>query len=217
MYCEYIAIFARGHRRRYRISSTSFRKHYLAKYAITATTNRSDNQMAPKPKINADHFSISGASDALQRTRRTITRALWGTNPDSVDHGVAKWAMRTIIDCVNRRTQAPILNNNTRGAQSDLAIEAEEAFAEFDFAMDALIKLKTVEERRAAGRKMGKDGLLANVCSTMLARDLADGLDDEHAHLRSENVWRLCLQGFKLHCEWTGLEAWPIFNAEEDA
>jgi hypothetical protein len=176
--------------------------------------NRKANQMAPTSKTNFDHFSVSGASEALQRSRRTITRALRGVKPDSIDKGgVAKWALRTIVDCVNRKTQAPILNANSRGDQSQLALEAEEAFKEFDVAMDALMKLKTVEERRAAGRWMGKENLLANVCSTMLERDLADGLDDEHAHLRSQNVYMLCMQGFKLHCEWTGLEAWPIFNA----
>jgi hypothetical protein len=173
--------------------------------------------MAPKPKTNTDHFSISGAADALQRTRRTITRALRGTKPDSVDHGVAKWAMRTIVDSVNRKTQAPILNANSRGDQSELADEAETAFKAFDDAMAALIKLKTVEQRRAAGREIGKQNLLANVCSTMLERDLADGLDDEHAHLRSQNVYMLCMQGFKLHCEWTGLQAWPIFNGGDGA
>jgi hypothetical protein len=173
--------------------------------------------MAPTSKTNFDHFSISGASEVLQRSRRTITRALRGVKPDSIDKGgVAKWALRTIVDCVNRKTQAPILNANSRGDQSELAAEAEEAFKKFDVAMDALMKLKTVEERRAAGRWMGKENLLANVCSTMLERDLADGLDDEHAHLRSQNVYMLCMQGFKLHCQWTGLEAWPIFNEAGD-
>lgn len=173
--------------------------------------------MTSKLKTNIDHFSISSAADALQRTRRTITRALHGIEPESLDRGVAKWAMRTIVDAVNRKTQAPILNNNTRAAQSDLANEAEEAFAEFDAAMDSLTKLKTVDQRRAAGRKMSQECLLTNLCLTMLTRDLADGLDDEHAHLRSENVYRLSMQGFKLHCQWTSLEAWLIFNAGESA
>jgi hypothetical protein len=174
-------------------------------------------QMAPTSKTNFDHFSISGASEVLQRSRRTITRALRGVKPDSIDKGgIAKWALRTIVDCVNRKTQAPILNANSRGDQSELVAEADEAFKEFDVAMDNLTKLKTVEERRAAGRKMGKENLLATVCSTMLERDLADGLDDEHAHLRSQNVYMLCMQGFKLHCQWTGLEAWPIFNEAGD-
>jgi hypothetical protein len=199
------------HRRHYR-----FAAQFVPRDRPSQPTGAS-NQMSPKPKTNTDHFSISGAADALQRTRRTITRALRGTKPDSVDHGTAKWAMRTIIDCVNRKTQAPILNNKTHGARSELAVEAEHAFAEFDLAMDNLIKLKTVEQRRVAGRKMGKDNLLANVCSTMLARDLADGLDDEHARLRSQNVYMLCMQGFKRECGWTGLEAWPIFNPGEDS
>jgi hypothetical protein len=95
--------------------------------------NKKANQMAPTSKTNFDHFSISGASDVLQRSRRTITRALRGVKPDSIDKGgVAKWALRTIIDCVNRKTQAPLLNANSRGDQSELVAEADEAFREFD-------------------------------------------------------------------------------------
>jgi hypothetical protein len=172
--------------------------------------------MATKRKLNKDHFSISAASDVLQRTRRTITRALRGIEPDSVEGGVAKWDLRAIIAAVNQHTQAPILRTNTECAQSQLALDAEEAFAEFDAAMETLIGLKTVEQRRTAGRKIASEDLLANVCSTMLARDLASGLDPEHAHLRSDRVYQVCMQGFKLHCEWTSLEAWPIFNRDED-
>jgi hypothetical protein len=158
-------------------------------------------------------FSISGASEALGRSRRTITRALNGVKPDAVRSGLALWRMQVIIENVNEKTQAPILPTGTAGEHAQLANDAEEAFAEFDAGMEALVNLKTLAARRAAAHQMVP--LLNAVTETMEQRDLADDLHPEHASLRAQNVWRLCLRGFQLHCKWTGSEAWHVFNPTE--
>jgi hypothetical protein len=121
-------------------------------------------------------FSISGASEALGRARRTITRALKGIPPDAVRHGLSLWRMQTIIRAVNENTQAPILTN-TDGELAQLCVDATVAFKEFDDAMDALMKLKTVKARRAAAHKMVP--LLNEMVKTMWARDIADDLHEQ--------------------------------------
>jgi phage terminase Nu1 subunit (DNA packaging protein) len=76
----------------------------------------------PKPKRGSDEnlFSISGASDALQRSRRTITKAMKGIKPDAIRSGLSLWRMATFIEMVNTRTQAPLtVTDAPAGAKSD--------------------------------------------------------------------------------------------------
>jgi hypothetical protein len=171
-----------------------------------------------KSKRGSDEnlFSINGASEALGRSRRTISRALKNVKPDAVRSGLALWRMQVIIENVNAKTQAPILPTSTAGEQSQLTRDASEAFAEFDTGMEALMNLKTLTARRAAAHKMVP--LLNAVTETMEQRDLADDLHPEHASLRAQNVWRLCMRGFQHHCNWTSSEVWIVFNpdVEED-
>jgi hypothetical protein len=175
------------------------------------------NQMAKsKSKRGSDEnlFSVNGASEALGRSRRTISRALKNVKPDTIRSGLALWRMQVIVENVNAKTQAPILPTGTAGEQSQLMLDATEAFAEFDSAWDALKQLKTLAARRAAAHKMVP--LLNAVTETMEQRDLADDLHPEHASLRAQNVWRLCLRGFQHHCNWTGSETWHVFNPETE-
>ena len=161
-----------------------------------------------------DLFSISGASEALGRARRTISHAMKGVAPDALRHGLSLWRMQKIIEMVNTRTKAPILTTNTEGALTQLCADASEAFQEFDNAWEQLMKLKTLAARRAATRKLVP--LLKTVCETMLSRDLADNLHPEHAELRSQSVYRLSLRGFEHHCQWSPNETWDVFNSEPD-
>jgi phage terminase Nu1 subunit (DNA packaging protein) len=57
-----------------------------------------------------DAFSITGASDILNRATRTISKALQrsGAKPSVVDHGVKKWRLAVIIDALDKHSEAPI-------------------------------------------------------------------------------------------------------------
>jgi phage terminase Nu1 subunit (DNA packaging protein) len=57
-----------------------------------------------------DAFSITGASDILNRATRTISKALQraGTKPSVIDSGVKKWRLAQIIDALDRHSEAPI-------------------------------------------------------------------------------------------------------------
>jgi hypothetical protein len=84
------------------------------------------SQMAKSRRGSDENlFSISGASEALGRSRRTITRALNGVKPDAVRSGLALWRMQVIIENVNEKTQAPILPTGTAGEHTQLANDAE--------------------------------------------------------------------------------------------
>ena len=42
-------------------------------------------------------FSVNGAAEALERDRRTITKALRHTKPDGKQHGQDRWRLKTIL------------------------------------------------------------------------------------------------------------------------
>jgi hypothetical protein len=84
--------------------SEGYRRHFNTEKA-TRWLAKSENHL----------FSISGAAEALGRTRRTITHALQGTKPDAIRSGLKLWSMKRIIAAVNANTQAPILTSVSNG------------------------------------------------------------------------------------------------------
>jgi phage terminase Nu1 subunit (DNA packaging protein) len=87
-----------------------------------------------------DAFSITGASDILNRATRTISKALQrsGDKPTVNDHGTKKWPMRVIVAALDKYSEAPITATNaSAGPKTDrldlsserakLAIEQTEA------------------------------------------------------------------------------------------
>ena len=171
-------------------------------------------------KSSPDLFSISAAADALSRSRRTVTRALRGIKPDVIQSGLSKWTMKRIISVIDRNTQAPITNPNSMSSEvSELDNECRAAFALFDVAFEAMIAAKPLAKRRALAPRIGP--LLHDARELMLERDLADGLHEEHAALRSERIYTLALHTIEAKCEWQHtMIAFDILNgaaAEEVA
>jgi len=163
-------------------------------------------------KSSPDLFSISAAADALSRSRRTVTRALRGIKPDAVTSGLSMWSMKTIISAIDRNTQAPI--NSPRTISDDAAALDEEcnaAFRLFDAAFEAMIAAKPLAKRRSLAPAIGP--LLREARELMLERDLANGLNEDHAALRSEQVYSLTLHTMERKCEWYGsMIAFNILN-----
>ena len=150
-----------------------------------------------------DLFSINAAADALGRTRRTVTRALKHTKPDSVESGLKKWKMKTIVSAIDRNTQAPINDPRTISSEvSELDVETKAAFELFDTAFEAMLKAKPLAKRREFAKKLG--GLLAEARSLMEQRDTADGLEPEHVELRSERIYSVILRTIESACDWGG-------------
>ena len=168
-------------------------------------------------KSSPDLFSISAASDALSRSRRTVTRALRGIQPEVVQSGLAKWSMKTIISAIDRKTQAPINNPHSMSTEvGELDSECKAAFVLFDAAFEAMIAAESLATRRALAPKIGP--LLRDALELMQERDLADGLHEEHAALRTERIYSLTLHTMERKCDWRGtMTAFNILNAAESA
>jgi hypothetical protein len=177
---------------------------------------KKETRLMPR-KSSPDLFSISAAADALSRSRRTVTRALKNIKPDAVESGLAKWSMKTIISAIDKNTQAPI--NNPRAMSHDVAgleNECNAAFELFDVAFEAMIAAKPLAKRRALASAVGP--LLRDARELMLERDIADGLHEEHAALRSERIYTLTLHTMERICDWRGsMSAFNILNREDEA
>jgi hypothetical protein len=168
-------------------------------------------------KSSPDLFSISAAADALSRSRRTVTRALRGIKPDVIESGLAKWSMKAIISAIDKNTQAPI--NNPRTMSNDVAaldVECQAAFSLYDVAFESMIAAKPLAKRRELASAIGP--LLREAQELMLERDLADGLHEEHAALRSERLYTLTLHTMEREFEWfVSMTAFNILNGEAEA
>ena len=162
-------------------------------------------------KSSPDLFSINAASEALSRSRRTVSRALKNTKPDGIESGLKKWKMKTIISAIDRNTQAPINNPTTMSNEvAELDRETKAAFEVFDAAFEAMMKAKPLAKRREFAKKLG--GLLADARELMQERDTADGLEPEHVELRSERIHSVTLRMMEHCCDWHGSEAYNILN-----
>jgi hypothetical protein len=160
---------------------------------------------------DANLFSISGASEALSRSRRTISRALVGVRPDAVKHGLSLWTMKTIVENVNRRTQAPIL---TSGAMSG---DLQELFGKLDAADAQMRAIKTLAGRRAFAKKV----LLPLLHETDAAMR-ADGEPGMLTDLRCDEHLRIFLiSGLGPDASnspnWSASEAWDAYNGAGEA
>ena len=172
-----------------------------------------DKTSKRKPASKARHdglFSISAASDLLNRSRRTITRALIGVRPDMIKSGLKLWRLARIITAVNENTAAPLLTKSGGGA---LAAETEAAFERYHAAEAEMRALPTIAARRAAAPElalMAKEAL-----ELMHDRDVACDLHPEHVELKNQAVTLLIVKGLEAVCEWTHSQAWDCFNADD--
>ena len=168
-------------------------------------------------KSSPDLFSISAASEALSRSRRTVSRALRNIKPDVVESGLAKWSMKKIISAIDRNTQAPINDPRTMSNEvSELDRETRAAFKAFDEALEAMMKAKLLAKRRELAAALGP--LLAEARQLMQERDTADELHPEHVELRSERIFSITLKTIEHCCDWEGtMNGFNILNPEAEA
>jgi hypothetical protein len=116
----------------------------------------SEDQMVVRRGSSPDLFSISGASDALSRSRRTVAKALRDVPADAEQSGLKLWKMSKIIAAIDANTRAPITVKPVRQGDQVLtgvAAQCAMAFQEYHDAEDAMTKLPTVDERRAFTRE----------------------------------------------------------------
>jgi hypothetical protein len=163
-------------------------------------------------------FSISGASTALNRSRRTIAKALEGVKPDAVRSGLALWKMQRIISAIDSRTMAPITRQHRSGDGSivvlrGVAAECEQAFERYKEAEEAMAALPTLAAKRKAAHEVAE--LAKEALALMHDRDTECGLHPEHVDLKNQAVLLLVIRGLESVCEWSHSQAWACYNGPD--
>jgi hypothetical protein len=163
-----------------------------------------------------NHLSVSAASEVLERSRRTVKRALRGVPPDSHERGQPRWRLPVIIQAL-QGTGAPMVQ--PRSASGDggdrLEEECKASFEKFDSACSALEKLPSLAQRRARASELG--AMAADCVHRMRLRDELTGLHEQHVDLRCQEVLRLMMWGLCGPCEWSKDEVWQhVVNGDED-
>jgi len=170
-----------------------------------------------KTKRGSDEnlFSVSGASDAIGRSRRTVAKALANVKPDAIRSGLKLWSMHKVIEAVNRNTEAPLITKPDGGTVlTGVAAQTAIAFEEWDKAYEAMKALPTLAARRAAAHKMRP--LYNEALELMRERDTGYNLDPEHVQLRYDHIGNLMKRCFEDACKWTSLEAMIAMEGGDD-
>jgi hypothetical protein len=201
-----LAVFE-GHRHHAELillaSSSSFKGFAMAKSAKGKRRGSDENL-----------FSISGAATALNRSNRTVTRALQGVRADEIRSGLKLWAMSTIIRCINERTRAPLVNAASTNA------ELRELFEQIDDADAEMRAIESLAGRRAYARKTLLP-LLHEVDRAMRADGKACGEDERLTSLRCDQHLRVFLVSglgpdATNACDWSPSECWSAYNSGYD-
>jgi len=173
--------------------------------------------MAKSARSSSENlFSVSAASDAIKRSRRTISKALANVKPAAIRSGLKLWRMADIIEAVNRNTEAPLITKSTESGTVLTGVAAQCAikFEEWDKAYDALKALPTLAARRATAHKMRP--LYNEALELMRERDTGYNLDPEHVQLRYDHIGSLMKRCFEDACKWTSLEAMIAMEGGDD-
>lgn len=160
-----------------------------------------------------NHLSVNAASEMLERTRRTVKRALRHVPPDSHERGQPRWRLPKIIEAL-QSSGAPMTQPRHGGNVSDLNEQCNALFTQFDTAFDSLKALPTLPARREAAIKLYP--AIERMMSAMRARDRADGLNEDYVSLRADRVFNLMLIGLEGPCEWTRAEVWAHLVPDDE-
>jgi hypothetical protein len=158
-----------------------------------------------------NHFSVNAASELLERTRRTVKRALRNTQPDSFERGQPRWRLPKIIAALEATGGRPVSEGGDPGSEMTHKLDA--LFEQFDAAYDEMKAAPALARRRAMARALAP--LIAQTDQLLRARDAADDLHPEHVDLRANRVFFLILRGFETPCEWSHDEAWNNLDVRE--
>jgi hypothetical protein len=103
-------------------------------------------------------FSINGASDTLDRDRRSLRKALRDAEPDTFVHGRPRWLMQTIVDALaeyDRLAGRTRENGSFSGGHSRASDEIESISRELDAGLARLRAEPDLARRRALGEVVG--------------------------------------------------------------
>jgi hypothetical protein len=103
-------------------------------------------------------FSINGASDTLDRDRRSLRKALRDVEPDTFVHGRPRWLMQTIVDALedyDRLAGRTRGNGSLSGGHSRDAGEIESISRELESGLARLRAEPDLTARRTIAEAVG--------------------------------------------------------------
>jgi hypothetical protein len=154
-------------------------------------------------------FSINGASEILERDRRTIMRAMRHVTPDAKERGQPRWRMKTILDALERTGARTEHHNEGGGQWTDL----DAVIAEFDAAYDRMRLEPSLAKRRAMSLRLAP--LIVQMDRMEREVSKAAGEPELLTQLRADKIYMLLLRGFEEPCEWSHDETWRHFAGPE--
>jgi hypothetical protein len=171
--------------------------------------------MAKSARASSENlFSVSGASEATGRSRRTVLKALANVRPDAIRSGLRLWSMKKVISAINNYTEAPLL---TAGSVSG---ELQPLFDQLDAADAEMRRIGSLKGRRAYARETLLP-LLHEVDAAMRADGRACGEQELLTQLRCDQHLRVFLvSGLGPQatggCDWSPEQCWDAYNAGDD-
>jgi hypothetical protein len=154
-------------------------------------------------------FSINGASEILERDRRTIARAMRHVTPDAKERGQPRWRMKTILDALGQ-TGVQTERRNDGGSQRAFL---NSLYEQFDAAYDRMRAEPSLEKRRAMTLKLAP--LIEQTDRLQREVSAAEGEPELLTQLRADKIYMLIMRGFEGPCEWSQAEVWEHFAGPE--
>jgi hypothetical protein len=161
------------------------------------------------------HMSISAASEALERTRRTIKRALRDVEPSSYERGQPRWKLAVIVEALRANTAPKSPKHHNGGGRWGGSASVEEdlendrltlaLFNEFNDGFAKLRRVKDLEKRRKMVVAMAK---VADACVRLYIEHCEEdgGFSDPGGRADCQYQQMIDLLGEA--CEWTHNEIW---------
>ena len=166
-----------------------------------------------------NHFSVNAAAEMLERTRRTIKRALRNTPPDSTERGQPRWRLPKIIEALES-SGAPMTKprGNSGNFFADLADDLENdrhtlpLFDDFNKAYAKIVAERSVKKRRAMAISLAP--MFYATFMSYRAHCIASGEFIDGGE-RAQCMLSHLLDGFEKLCRWTNDEAWKLIRSQE--
>jgi hypothetical protein len=171
-----------------------------------------------------NHLSVNAAAEMLERTRRTIKRAMRDIPPDSLERGHPRWKLPRIIEALET-SGAPMTrprhNSGVGNAFADLTADLENdrqtlpMFDAFNQAFEEMEAERGLEKRRmmviASAPKMIDACIAAYRVRCVASGEFIDG------DSRADVMFSYLMDRFQELCRWTHDETFEyLLVSEED-
>jgi hypothetical protein len=142
------------------------------------------------------HFSVHAASALLERSERTIRRALRHVKPDSLEHGQARYRLAKIIGAIESNADRPADRSGANDEALTLLDGLQNLFAQYDAGIAKLLAEPNIERRRALSLREKIGSVIPKIEKQMKAYCVAIGEEHGMERMMLDGLFRCCMSGF---------------------